>query len=907
MLDRQSRGGLRLRFSIPFAHTTPQVFLATILPGDVWSQIPLNVRRGGPSASAIRLLMASKSTISAKSARRTTRSQSNGPAPSVEPACSIREFFAARGWTPFTFQEEAWRAYLAGKSGLIHAPTGVGKTFAAWGGVIDDYLRDHPDAGTGEPFSAETDTGEPCMALWITPLRALANDTLESLIAPVRALNLPWTIELRHGDTPSSVRQRQKKRFPTALVTTPESLTLLLSYPDARTKFRNLRAIVVDEWHELLGSKRGTQTELALARLRTWLPDIRMWGLSASLGNLDEAMDVLLGNRIGGTLVQGDIPKEIEVDTLIPDDIESFPWSGHLGVKLLDAVIERIEAARSTLFFTNTRSQTEIWFRAIREKRPDWEDRLFIHHGSLERELRKEVEAALDDGRAKAVVCTSSLDLGVDFSPVDQVMQVGSPKGVARLLQRAGRSGHQPGKVSRVVGVPTNAFELIEFAAARDALAARAIESRHALEKPLDVLTQHIVTTALAGPFDPAELFREVTSTRAYRDLTKAEWRWAVDFVASGGEALSAYPDYRKLELVDGRYQISSPRIARFHRMSVGTITSDSEVIVKFQTGRVLGSVEEGFVSRMKPGDTFNFAGRRLQLVRFHGFNATVKAAGRRKGSIPSWQGGRMPLSSELARAVGQKMRDANAGTYSGREMEAARNLLEIQKALSVLPIDGVFLAEHCRNRYGFFCFLYPFAGRLVHEGLAALVAWRLAQSQPITIRTTASDYGFSLQTQTPFVVDAEALAHWFSKDNLLDDLLACMNSAELAKRKFREISRIAGLVIQGYPGQRKNARQVQASSGLLYDVFTRYDPDNLLLDQARREILEQQLELTRLSRTLDTIAGAEQVIRETKQFTPMAFPLWADQQKTEMASTEDWESRILRMVSELEETVAAG
>ena len=386
----------------------------------------------------------------------------------IEPSDRIEGWFTTRGWTSFAFQREVWQRYLAGESGLIHAATGTGKTYAAWLGPLMEWM-----AMSGEGLRAP----EGVRVLWITPLRALAADTESALAEPLAGLNIPWTLESRTGDTTATVRRRQRDRLPNALITTPESLSLFLTRPDASTRFQELRLVVVDEWHELMATKRGVQVELALARLRRMQPRLRTWGLSATLGNLESARDTLLGVGRPGSLVQGHIPKAIRVDALLPPDIERFPWAGHLGTTLLPQVIGAIEEGQSAIVFTNTRSQAEIWFQAMLFERPDLAGSIALHHGSLDRKIRRDVETLLRRGKLKCVIATSSLDLGVDFTPVDRVLQIGSPKGVARLLQRAGRSGHQPGVESRVTCVPTHALELIEVAAVRDAIASNAIES----------------------------------------------------------------------------------------------------------------------------------------------------------------------------------------------------------------------------------------------------------------------------------------------------------------------------------------------------------------------------------------------------------------------------------------------
>ena len=417
----------------------------------------------------------------------------------------MEAWFAARGMAPFAFQMEVWNAFLAGESGLIHAATGTGKTYAAlFGPVLAALAADPPLAPLPSPPSSagtrrpRRDRAEPLTLLWVTPLRALAADLEGALALPVRELGLPWSVERRTGDISAALRARQGNRLPTVLLTTPESLSVLLSRPEARELFASLRMAVVDEWHELLGTKRGTQTELALARLRRFCPELRTWGLSATLGNLGVALAALLGDRAGaGRVVRGAETKPVIVDSLLPATIERFPWAGHLAPRLLGPVAAAIDESgegATCLVFTNTRSQCELWYQALLDERPDWAGRLALHHGSLDRKVREWVERALAAGELRAVVCTSSLDLGVDFTPVDRVLQVGSPKGIARLLQRAGRSGHRPGAVARVTCVPTHAFELVEVAAARAALAAGRIEAREPPAKPLDVLAQHLVT-----------------------------------------------------------------------------------------------------------------------------------------------------------------------------------------------------------------------------------------------------------------------------------------------------------------------------------------------------------------------------------------------------------------------------
>jgi ATP-dependent Lhr-like helicase len=794
---------------------------------------------------------------------------------------------------------------------LIHAATGTGKTYAAWMGPVLEWLRDYPAGKRGRGDTGKFRAAPPLRVLWITPLRALAADTEAALRAPIEDLGLPWTVESRTGDTEPRIRARQSMRLPTALVTTPESLSLLLTWADAPTLFEHLELAVVDEWHELMASKRGVQTELALARLRRWRPELRTWGLSATLGNLDTARDTLLGlsprgEQRSGQIVRGLVPKGLEVDSLIPETMERFPWSGQIGLRLLSEVIAAIEEGRTSLVFTNTRATAELWFQALLSARPDWAGVIALHHGSLDRATREWVEDGIRDGRLRCVVCTSTLDLGVDFTPVDRVLQVGSPKAVGRLIQRAGRSGHQPGAVSRLTCVPTNALELVDVAAARDALGRNAIESRLPVERPLDLLAQHAVTIAVGGGFRPDELLAEVRTTRAYRDLTGGEWRWVTDFVTRGGSALSAYPEYNKVVERDGLLVARDRMVAMRHRMSIGTIVSEAAMKVRFVRGKTLGTVEENFIARLRPGDVFTFAGRRLRFVRVRDMTAWVRASNEPTSVVPHWTGARLALSPELAESVRIKLDEARRGLYLGPEMEAVRPILELQARWSCLPALDELLVERVRTREGYHLFFYPVEGRLVHEGLAALFAYRLAQLAPITFTLAANDYGFELLSAEPARLEESLEAGLVSPDHLLHDIPASLNAAELARRQFREIARVAGLIFQGYPGSHKTVKQVQASSGLLYDVFARYDPDNLLLFQAHREVLEKQLEQSRLGRTLERIAAGRISIKDVERPTPLAFALLVDRAR-EQVSSEKFLDRVRRLVAPLERAAEMG
>ncbi|HEX4871195.1 MAG TPA: ligase-associated DNA damage response DEXH box helicase [Nevskiaceae bacterium] len=794
-------------------------------------------------------------------------------------------WFAARGWRVHAFQREVWSAYARGESGLIHAPTGSGKTLAA---------------ALGPMLAAEREAPGPQL-LWITPMRALAADTTQGLAGVAAELGLSWRVESRTGDASSSLRARQRKALPELLVSTPESVSLLLSYADLIPQWRRLRAVVVDEWHELLGSKRGVQTELILARLRRLAPDLRIWGLSATLGNLEEALATLLGPGRSGRLVAGALTRRLEIETLIPQPVDRYPWAGHLGLPLLPRVVEQLERAASSLVFTNTRAQAERWFEALSMAAP--EHAIALHHGSLDRAAREAVEQGLRAGALRAVVATSSLDLGVDFSPVEQVIQIGGPKGIARLLQRAGRSGHRPDGLSRLVCVPTHALELAEFAAAREAIEAGRIEPRRPRRLDLDVLAQHVVTLALTATLSPEALLDEVRETAAYADLGAADWQAVLDFVLRGGSALQAYPQFRRVVVNEGRLMVADATTARRHRMAVGTITADPMMRVAWLRGGSLGSVEESFIARLRPGDGFQFAGRRLTLVRVREMTAYVRAGGR-SSVIPRWQGGKMPLSSELAEQLLDLLGRA-LGARAPAELAALQPLLQAQARGSALPRRGRCLVEWLHSREGEHLFLYPFAGRAVHEGLAALLAWRLSRQSPRSFTLSVNDYGLELLAPALPCPDETALRALLDPAGLSEQLLQSLNASELARRAFREIARVAGLVFEGYPGAAKSMRQVQASSGLIFDVLERYDPAHPLLRQARDQALEQQLEHRRLHALLSRLHAEPLDLHRIERLTPLSFPLWAERISSQLSS-EDLGTRIRRMVDTLERAPAA-
>jgi ATP-dependent Lhr-like helicase len=804
------------------------------------------------------------------------------------------DWFAHKKWKPFDFQVNAWTAYLDGKSGLVNAPTGSGKTYSLLLPILLEYLRDHP----AKPKNIGL------RAIWITPIRALSKEIEYSAQQGLEALDVPWQIGVRTGDTSLSKRAKQRTRPPEFLITTPESLHILLASKGYGDYFKDLRAIVVDEWHDLMGSKRGVQVELALSRLKTVAPKMKVWGISATIGNMDQALDVLMGvghKMKDVAVIRANIKKKMEVVSVLPDELERMPWSGHLGIHMLKKVLPIIRGSTSTLLFTNVRSGAEIWYQKLLDAAPELSGVMAMHHSAISQQLRTWVEEQLHDGNLKAVVCTSSLDLGVDFRPVETVIQVGSPKGVARFLQRGGRSGHQPGAVSRMFFLPTNSLELIEAAALREAMNRGIIEDRIPYIRSFDVLIQYLITLAVSDGFRPKEIYEEIRNTFSFSSVTEDEFNWVLRFITTGGHSLTAYDEYRKVEVEDGVYKVTNRRIAQRHRLSIGTIVGDASVLIKFVSGKFIGSIEEYFIAQLSPGDVFWFAGRTLELVRVHNMEAQVRKSTRKSGRVPSWQGGRMPLSSLLSDMIRLKVDEAARDENRDPETLFIRPLMELQRKLSHLPRRNEFLVEYFESTEGYHVMMYPFEGRNVHEGMAALVAYRISKIKPITFSIAMNDYGFELLSDQEIPIYEAIETDVLGSDNLRLDIQASINSTEMAKRKFRDIASISGLVFKGYPGKPMKDRHLQSNSQLFFDVFHQHESTNLLLLQAFEEVMDFQLEETRLRKALTRIAGQKIIVKEPDRPTPFSFPIIVDGMREKLTS-EKLEDRIKKMLVKFDE-----
>ncbi len=785
----------------------------------------------------------------------------------------VEKWFTEQNWCPFPFQRKAWKAVEEGKQGLINAPTGSGKTYSLMLPLLMAYSR-KPVKGL--------------FALWITPIRALTKEIYNAATRAADALNISIEIAIRTGDTTQKERTNQKKSPPQILITTPESVHILFAAKGYPNLFKNLFMMVVDEWHELLGTKRGVQIELALSRLRSLNPKLLTWGISATIGNMDEALEVLLGayrDEQNCLMIRSDIKKQIEVEAIMTDEVEKLPWGGHLGIKLLEQVIPVIEASESALIFTNTRAQCEIWYHRLLDAAPHFAGIMAMHHSAISKELRDWVEESLHAGQLQAVVCTSSLDLGVDFRPVETIIQIGSPKGIARFIQRAGRSGHQPGAVSKIYFVPTHALELMEVPALRRAIARDYLEDRVPNVRCFDVLVQYAMTLAVSNGFRATQIYKEIITTHCYASISPQEWNWVLHFITEGSKSLEAYDEYQKVEHKAGFYQITNRRVATRHRLSIGTIVGDISIKVRYLSGKFIGNIEEWFISQLTTGDVFWFAGRSLEFVRLQNMEALVRKTSRKTGRIPSWQGGKMPLSSQLSEMLREEYKLYVTGQSTSPEIKYLEPLFNFQKERSVLPTADEFLIEYFHTKEGYHLIMYPFEGRFVHEGMAALIAKRISRTVPISFSIAMNDYGFELLSDREIPLKHLNIRDWFTVHDLVLDIQSSINSVEMARRQFRQVARISGMIFQGFPNKPKKEKHLQASSSLLFNVFQEYEPDNLLYLQTFEEVMQYQLEEVRLRQALNRISHQKIVVQHPDKVTPFSFPIMVERIREKFTS----------------------
>ena len=797
----------------------------------------------------------------------------------------IESWFDKRGWKPKDFQYDAWNAYLRGENGLISVSTGFGKTYAGCLAALAELT-----------LSKEKASG--IHILYISPLRALTSDIIKNLRDPIEEMNLHYTIEGRTGDTTAHERARQKKNPPSILVTTPESFSLLLISDEYREALKKCRLVVVDEWHELMGSKRGVQVQLCLSHLKTMAPQLRVWALSATLGNPKLAGHVINGGNLDNfVFVTEKFSKEMDVQCLLPDEIDSFPWSGHLGLAMMEKVIQHVDLSHSCLLFTNTRNQAERWFNEIIHMNPEWEPLMALHHSSVARELRERIEQDIKTGVLRLVICTSSLDLGVDFPKVERVYQVGSPKSISRFIQRAGRSGHTPEGVPRIYFVPTHALELFEYLAVELAIERGLKEDIIPPEMSFDVLAQHLTTLAANEGLDPEEAKKEIRSTYAFRDISDQQFESLIEFLIHGGKSLAAYPYYHRLKDFKGKLLLHDKKMLHQHMMNMGTITSDPSMKIQYMRGGTLGTAEESFVGRLKKGDVFVFAGKTLEYVMIKDLTLFVRQAPAKSGVTAIWGGARMPLSSLLSEYLRETFHLIEQGELFNPLVEYLAPIIEVQKALSRLPGNDYLLVEETLTREGRHLFIFPFEGRLIHEALASIISVRMSAETKVTFTFAVSEYGLEILAPEDYHFKVEDLKRYLSFENLSVDIQKSLNMTQLAKKQFRDIAQISGLIQKNSAAQKRTQKNLQMSSSLLFDVFSAYEPEQPLFNQSFEEVKFFQFQEERLVTVLRKLSQIPFEIYKTSRPSPLAFPLVAERIGSRVTS-ETLQERLIRMKS---------
>jgi len=769
----------------------------------------------------------------------------------------IADWFAARGWRVRRHQLDMLAASQAGQHGMLVADTGAGKTLA---GFLPTLAAFCPSvlAGEAPPDGLHT--------LYVSPLKALAHDVQRNLVTPVKEMGLDIRIETRSGDTPSDRKKRQRTRPPHVLLTTPESLSLLLSFPDSLELFKGLKRVVVDEIHAFATQKRGDLLALSLSRLQAIAPDMQRVGLSATVASPEEFREWLApwGDLDSVALVDGEKGAEPEVEILLPQD-EYVPWGGHAATWAIPQLYEEIRRNRTTLVFTNTRFLAEYIFQnlwnANEENLP-----IGIHHGSLSKESRRKVEGAMARGELRALVCTASLDLGVDWGDIDLVVQMGAPKGSSRLLQRIGRAGHRLDTPSRALLVPGNRFEFLEAMAAKEAVDEGMRDGEDFRPGTLDVLAQHVMACACAAPFGEKELLAEVRSSLAYSWVDEELWSRVLNFVATGGYALKAYDKFRRITRdADGTWRLTHPDQAHKHRMNAGIIVDSEMLNVRFRNGRSLGRVEERFAAALSPGDTFQFSGMTLEVEQLKDTDLVVRAS-TKAAMIPSYGGLRLPLTTHLADRVRGLLVD-RAGW--GRFPDDVREWLEVQDWRSQLPGPDNLLVESFPHGGREYTVYYTFAGWNANQSLGMLITKRMEDMGLMPGGFVANDYSLGVWGLKP-VRDPLPL---LSPDILTDEFVDWVQQSHLLRRAFREVAVISGLVERQHPGKRKTGRQVTFSTDLIYDVLRKYEPDHVLMQAAWADARSKLTDIARLAEVLET--AAQRVVHvELDKVSPLAVPI---------------------------------
>ncbi|WEK45666.1 MAG: ligase-associated DNA damage response DEXH box helicase [Candidatus Andeanibacterium colombiense] len=767
----------------------------------------------------------------------------------------IEGWFAGRGWRVRAHQRGMYEAARGGKHALLVADTGAGKTLAGFLPTLADFA---PSAGASPADRLHT--------LYVSPLKALAHDVQRNLLTPVEEMGLPVRIETRSGDTPSDRKKRQRSRPPHILLTTPESLSLLLSYEDSFELFSTLRRVVIDEVHAFATGKRGDLLALCLSRLQAIAPEMQRVALSATLADPEAFRGWLApwGEIDTVELVEGEPGAPAEVEILLPQG-ERVPWGGHAATWAIPQLIELIARNKVTLIFTNTRFLAEFIFQKLWEANEDTLP-IGIHHGSLSKEARRKVEGAMAEGRLRALVCTASLDLGVDWGDIDCVVQMGAPKGSSRLLQRIGRANHRLDLASRAILVPGNRFEFLEAIAAKEAVDQGQRDGETFRPGGLDVLAQHVMACACAAPFGEAELLREVRSSQAYAWLGEEEWRRVLHFVATGGYALEAYDKFRRIVRdASGTWRLAHPEQAHRHRMNAGIIVDSEMLDVRFRNGRSLGRVEENFAAQLSPGDSFTFAGMALEVEQIKDLDLVVRAA-KKAAMIPSYMGARMAMTTHLAGRVQALLAD-RAGW--ARFPDDVREWLEMQDWRSTLPEPGKLLVESFPYEQRFYSVYYTFEGWPANQSLGMLITRRMEEQGLIPGGFVANDYSLGVWGLKP-VKDPAAL---LSPDILAHEFVEWVQNSYLLRRAFREVAVIGGLVERQHPGKRKTGKQVTFSTDLIYDVLRKYEPDHVLIEAAWADARGRLTDVGRLADVLDR-AQTDLVHVELERVSPLAVPV---------------------------------
>jgi ATP-dependent Lhr-like helicase len=790
-------------------------------------------------------------------------------------------WFAGRGWQARPHQLELVRRAQAGLSTLLIAPTGAGKTLAGFLPSLVELAPLADEGGLKRPHKLHT--------LYISPLKALTTDVARNLETPVREMQLGVRLETRTGDTPPHKRQRQRARPPDLLLTTPEQLCLLIASEHSRAFFEDLQAVVIDEIHAIAPTKRGDLLALALARLRRWAPSHRRVGLSATVADEEALARWLVGGEANGVIVKAPSGAKPVIDVL--DSDARIPWAGHTARHAMPEVYEAIKRARLALVFVNTRAQAEMTFQELWRINDDALP-IALHHGSLDVQQRRKVEAAMARGDLRAVVCTSTLDLGIDWGDVDLVIQIGAPKGCARLVQRIGRANHRLDEPSQALLAPSNRFEVLECRAAQEAVLEGALDGGDPHAGGLDCLAQHVMGCACGEPFDADELFEEVVSTAPYGGLTRAQFDRVVDLVATGGYALRSYDRYKRIvqDLTTGRWRARNAAVAQAHRMNVGAIiesemldvrlavragvrarpgVAKSEAPSPMVAGQRLGQIEEYFIEGLTPGDTFLFAGQILRLIGVRETDALVVRASNDNPSIPSYAGGKFPLSTFLADRVRHLIHDPKRHKKLPQQV---RDWIKMQKRRSVVPAPEQMLIENFPRGGKHYLVCYPFEGRLAHQTLGMLLSRRLERAGKKPLGFLASEYAVAAWALEPMGdLDMAAL---FDEDMLGDDLESWLGESTLMKSAFGKCAMIAGMIQRNAPAAaRKTSRQVTFSADLIFDVLKQYEPDHVLMQAAFADAGEGYLDIRRLGALLRRIKGSL-VHRDLDHVSPFAAPV---------------------------------